>query len=185
MAERLLQHLIKMVIPFLGLQMLNVECSLMPMIIGTLEEDSKMTRLMSCRIMNVFLEVNGKRFQTNELCRIYPGMLHSCGRQSVLTGAPQVTSTWYKSMLLVPARDLRADGCIGGSALHPTPGSVLKAPVEAKCNTELSVWQCVLTGCAKTSPVYSLWSPWPFTSVKKKLTGWGNEKMHLVLYGMF
>ncbi|KAL8175416.1 UNVERIFIED_CONTAM: hypothetical protein K2H54_023923 [Gekko kuhli] len=54
---------------------LNVEGLLLPQILATLDEDSKMTRSLSCQIITVFLEVGGKQFQPEKLTTIYPELL--------------------------------------------------------------------------------------------------------------
>ena len=45
----------------------------MPQVLTTLEEDSKMTRLISCRIINTFLKTSGGMTDPEKLIKIYPG----------------------------------------------------------------------------------------------------------------
>ena len=46
---------------------------LMPQILTTLEEDSQMTRLISCRIINVFLKTSDGVIDPDKFIKIYPG----------------------------------------------------------------------------------------------------------------
>ncbi|XP_042293334.1 dynein axonemal assembly factor 5 [Sceloporus undulatus] len=76
-------------------EMTRVGGELMPKIIATLGEDSKMTRLLSCRIIGTFLDSCGKQF---ELAKIYPEILNRLEDTSHdvrLTAAKALTS-WFK-----------------------------------------------------------------------------------------
>ncbi|XP_061455963.1 dynein axonemal assembly factor 5 [Rhineura floridana] len=76
-------------------EMLKVEDVLLPKIIGTLEEDSKMTRLMSCRIICIFLHGCVKQF---ELSKIYPELLKRLDDSSheVRLAAANALVNWFK-----------------------------------------------------------------------------------------
>lgn len=45
----------------------------MPQVLSSLEEDSQMTRLTSCRIINVFLKTSGGVIDPDKFIKIYPG----------------------------------------------------------------------------------------------------------------
>lgn len=55
-------------------QIQEVQETLMPQILTTLEEDSQMTRLMSCRIINIFLKTSGV-VDPDKFIKIYPELL--------------------------------------------------------------------------------------------------------------
>lgn len=55
------------------LQIQDVQETLMPQVLTTLEEDSQMTRLISCRIINTFLKTSGSMTDPEKLIKIYPG----------------------------------------------------------------------------------------------------------------
>lgn len=46
----------------------------MPQIIASMDEDSKITRLMACRIVDVFLKVCGRQFDADKFKNTYTGM---------------------------------------------------------------------------------------------------------------
>ncbi|XP_058013796.1 dynein axonemal assembly factor 5 [Ahaetulla prasina] len=73
----------------------NVEDALMPQIIVTLEEDSKMTRLMSCRIVRAFLDNCRKQ---PELSKIYPEILKRLDDVShdVRLAAADTLTSWFR-----------------------------------------------------------------------------------------
>lgn len=54
-------------------QILDVQETLMPQVLSTLEEDSQMTRLTSCRIIDVFLKTSGGAIDPDKFIKIYPG----------------------------------------------------------------------------------------------------------------
>uniref|UniRef100_A0A5F8H8Q7 Dynein axonemal assembly factor 5 n=1 Tax=Monodelphis domestica TaxID=13616 RepID=A0A5F8H8Q7_MONDO len=56
-------------------QIIEIQEVLMPQIINTLEEDSKMTRLMSCRIINIFLKACTDIIDPDKFIKIYPELL--------------------------------------------------------------------------------------------------------------
>ncbi|XP_063671203.1 dynein axonemal assembly factor 5 isoform X3 [Pan troglodytes] len=56
-------------------QIRDVQETLMPQVLTTLEEDSKMTRLISCRIINTFLKTSGGMTDPEKLIKIYPEVL--------------------------------------------------------------------------------------------------------------
>ncbi|XP_062999555.1 dynein axonemal assembly factor 5 [Elgaria multicarinata webbii] len=76
-------------------EMLNVGDALMPQIIATLDEDSKMTRLLSCRIIRVLLDGCGKQF---ELRKIYPELLKRLDDVShdVRLAAAKALISWFR-----------------------------------------------------------------------------------------
>lgn len=53
-------------------QILDLQDTLMPQVLSTLEEDSQMTRLTSCRIINVFLKTSGGVIDPDKFVKIYP-----------------------------------------------------------------------------------------------------------------
>ncbi|XP_015272787.1 PREDICTED: dynein assembly factor 5, axonemal [Gekko japonicus] len=77
---------------------LNVERLLLPQILATLDEDSKMTRSLSCQIIGVFLEVSGKQFQPEKLTTIYPELLKRLDDAShdVRLEAAKALVSWFR-----------------------------------------------------------------------------------------
>jgi len=55
------------------LQIQDMQETLMPQILTTLEEDSQMTRLISCRIINLFLKTSNGVIDPDKFIKIYPG----------------------------------------------------------------------------------------------------------------
>lgn len=49
----------------------------MPQIIAAMDEDSKISRLMGCCIVGVFLKVCGRQFDEDQFTKIYPGKCES------------------------------------------------------------------------------------------------------------
>lgn len=49
----------------------------MPQIIAAMDEDSKITRLMACRIVGVFLKVCGRQFGEDQFTNTYTGKCKS------------------------------------------------------------------------------------------------------------
>jgi len=45
----------------------------MPQIVAAMDEDSKITRLMACQIVGVFLEVCGRQFDEEKFTNTYTG----------------------------------------------------------------------------------------------------------------
>ncbi|XP_037362644.1 dynein axonemal assembly factor 5 [Talpa occidentalis] len=56
-------------------QIQEVQETLMPQILTTLEEDSQMTRLMSCRIIDIFLKTSVDILDPDKFIKIYPELL--------------------------------------------------------------------------------------------------------------
>ncbi|XP_078521034.1 dynein axonemal assembly factor 5 [Lissotriton helveticus] len=81
-------------------QILHVQDMLMPQVITTLDEDSKMTRLLSCRIINTLLKNSGNQFDPDRLNKIYPELLKRLDDASdeVRVAALKALITWFKSI---------------------------------------------------------------------------------------
>ncbi|XP_038618727.1 LOW QUALITY PROTEIN: dynein assembly factor 5, axonemal [Tachyglossus aculeatus] len=79
-------------------QVLEVQELLLPQIITTLEEDSKMTRLLSCRIISVLLKSCGEMIVPDKLLKIYPEVLKRMDDASneVRTAAASTLISWLK-----------------------------------------------------------------------------------------
>ncbi|XP_039767023.1 dynein assembly factor 5, axonemal isoform X1 [Ornithorhynchus anatinus] len=79
-------------------QVLEVQELLLPQIITTLEEDSKMTRLLSCRIISIFLKSCGDMIVPDKLLKIYPEVLKRMDDASneVRTAAASTLISWLK-----------------------------------------------------------------------------------------
>ncbi|XP_066496740.1 dynein axonemal assembly factor 5 [Tiliqua scincoides] len=79
-------------------EMLKVEHELMPKIVATLDEDSKMTRLISCQIIGTFLTSCGKQIHYSELSNIYPELLKRLDDAShdVRLAASSALISWFK-----------------------------------------------------------------------------------------
>ncbi|XP_058567040.1 dynein axonemal assembly factor 5 isoform X2 [Neofelis nebulosa] len=56
-------------------QIRKVQETLMPQILTSLEEDSQMTRLISCQIINTFLKTSGGVAGADKLVKVYPELL--------------------------------------------------------------------------------------------------------------
>ncbi|XP_043415420.1 dynein axonemal assembly factor 5 isoform X1 [Prionailurus bengalensis] len=56
-------------------QIWKVQEMLMPQILTSLEEDSQMTRLISCQIINTFLKTSGGVADADKLIKVYPELL--------------------------------------------------------------------------------------------------------------
>ncbi|XP_040122774.1 dynein assembly factor 5, axonemal [Oryx dammah] len=56
-------------------QIQAMQGTLMPQILTTLEEDSQMTRLVSCRLINLFLKTSNGVIDPDKFIRIYPELL--------------------------------------------------------------------------------------------------------------
>lgn len=59
------------------LQIRDVQGTLMSPVLTTLEEDSQVTRLTSCRIVNVFLKTSGGEIDPDKFIKFYPGRTFS------------------------------------------------------------------------------------------------------------
>nr|XP_058894508.1 dynein axonemal assembly factor 5 isoform X2 [Kogia breviceps] len=79
-------------------QIQEVQEMLMPQILTTLEEDSQMTRLISCRIINVFLKTSDGVIDPDKLIKIYPELLKRLDDVSneVRLAATSTLVTWLE-----------------------------------------------------------------------------------------
>ncbi|KAE8579491.1 hypothetical protein XENTR_v10024068 [Xenopus tropicalis] len=79
-------------------EVLQVEDDLMPQVITTLEEDSKMCRLMSCRIIRALLSACERQLHPDKLNKIYPELLKRLDDASdeVRAAAAKTLSHWFK-----------------------------------------------------------------------------------------
>uniref|UniRef100_A0A452GR81 Dynein axonemal assembly factor 5 n=1 Tax=Gopherus agassizii TaxID=38772 RepID=A0A452GR81_9SAUR len=79
-------------------EIFKLEDALMPQVIATLDEDSKMTRLMACRIVSVILNICGKEFDLDKLNKIYPELLKRLddAAHDVRLAAAQALTNWFK-----------------------------------------------------------------------------------------
>ncbi|KAB0403439.1 hypothetical protein E2I00_001888 [Balaenoptera physalus] len=79
-------------------QIQEVQEMLMPQILTTLEEDSQMTRLISCRIINVFLKTSDGVIDPDKFIKIYPELLKRLDDVSneVRLAATSTLVTWLE-----------------------------------------------------------------------------------------
>uniref|UniRef100_A0A2K5EZ71 Dynein axonemal assembly factor 5 n=1 Tax=Aotus nancymaae TaxID=37293 RepID=A0A2K5EZ71_AOTNA len=79
-------------------QIRDVQETLMPQVLTTLEEDSQMTRLISCRIINTFLKTLGGVIDPDKLIKIYPELLKRLDDVSndVRMAAASTLVTWLQ-----------------------------------------------------------------------------------------
>ncbi|XP_032115798.1 dynein assembly factor 5, axonemal isoform X1 [Sapajus apella] len=79
-------------------QIRDVQETLMPQVLTTLEEDSQMARLISCRIINTFLKTLGSMFDPDKLIKIYPELLKRLDDVSndVRMAAASTLVTWLQ-----------------------------------------------------------------------------------------
>ncbi|XP_033908011.2 dynein axonemal assembly factor 5-like [Acipenser ruthenus] len=81
-----------------GKQMWTVQNDLLPLVIATLDEDSKMTREMACRIINAVLKLCGDQFDPDGLNKVYPELLKrlddACN--GVRCTAAKALSSWFQ-----------------------------------------------------------------------------------------
>ncbi|PNJ23247.1 DNAAF5 isoform 4, partial [Pongo abelii] len=79
-------------------QIRDVQETLMPQVLTTLEEDSQMTRLISCRIINTFLKTSGGMTDPEKLIKIYPELLKRLDDVSndVRMAAASTLVTWLQ-----------------------------------------------------------------------------------------
>ncbi|XP_041085870.1 dynein assembly factor 5, axonemal-like [Polyodon spathula] len=79
-------------------QMWTVQNDLLPLVIATLDEDSKMTREMACRIINAVLKLCGDQFDPDGLNKVYLELLKrlddACN--GVRCAAAKALSTWFQ-----------------------------------------------------------------------------------------
>uniref|UniRef100_A0A8B9U892 Dynein axonemal assembly factor 5 n=1 Tax=Anas zonorhyncha TaxID=75864 RepID=A0A8B9U892_9AVES len=76
---------------------LKVKDVLMPEIIAAMDEDSKISRLMGCCIVGVFLKVCGRQFDEDQLTKIYPEVLKRLDDASrdVRLAAARTLTNWF------------------------------------------------------------------------------------------
>lgn len=60
-----------------SLQILKVKDELMPQIIAAMDEDSKIARLMACRIVGVLIKACGRHFDEDQFTKTYTGRCKS------------------------------------------------------------------------------------------------------------
>ncbi|XP_062945575.1 dynein axonemal assembly factor 5 [Cynocephalus volans] len=79
-------------------QIQEVQEVLMPQILTTLEEDSQMTRLISCRIINIFLKTSGAVIDPDKFIKVYPELLKRLDDVSndVRLAAASTLITWLR-----------------------------------------------------------------------------------------
>ncbi|XP_072337666.1 dynein axonemal assembly factor 5 [Scyliorhinus torazame] len=79
-------------------QALGVYEDLMPKVIAALDEDSKMTRLLACRIVSSILKVCGNHLNPDELNKLYPELLKRLddGSDEVRIAAAKALSVWFQ-----------------------------------------------------------------------------------------
>ncbi|XP_005997023.1 dynein axonemal assembly factor 5 [Latimeria chalumnae] len=79
-------------------QALKVHNDLMPQVLSTLEEDSKLTRLVACRIVGAFLKLCGNQFSPDKLNAVYPELLKRLDDASddVRVAAAKALHTWFQ-----------------------------------------------------------------------------------------
>lgn len=81
-------------------EILKVKDALMPQIIAAMDEDSKISRLMGCRIVGGILKVCGRQFDEIQLGKTYPEVLKRLDDASAdvrLTAAHTLTD-WFKCL---------------------------------------------------------------------------------------
>lgn len=61
--------------PICGLQVQEAQETLMPQVLATLEDDSQTTRLISCRIISMFLKNSGDAMEPEKFLKVYPGKI--------------------------------------------------------------------------------------------------------------
>ncbi|XP_026714960.1 dynein assembly factor 5, axonemal [Athene cunicularia] len=81
-------------------EILTVKDGLMPQIIAAMDEDSKITRLMACRIVGVFLKVCGKQFDEDKFTTTYTEVLKRLDDAScdVRLAAAHTLTNWFKCL---------------------------------------------------------------------------------------
>ncbi|XP_003795509.1 dynein assembly factor 5, axonemal [Otolemur garnettii] len=79
-------------------QIQDMQGTLMSHILTTLEEDSQMTRLISCRIINIFLKTSDDTIDPDKFIKIYPELLKRLDDVSndVRIAAASALITWLK-----------------------------------------------------------------------------------------
>ncbi|NXH14796.1 DAAF5 factor, partial [Bucco capensis] len=81
-------------------EILKVKDELVPQIIAAMDEDSKMTRLMACRIVSVFLKVCGRQLDEDKFTKTYTEVLKRLDDAScdVRLAAAHTLTTWFKCL---------------------------------------------------------------------------------------
>ncbi|NWH60300.1 DAAF5 factor, partial [Geococcyx californianus] len=81
-------------------EVLKVKDGLMPQIIAAMDEDSKIARLMACRIVGVLLKVCGKQFDGDKLTNTYTEVLKRLDDASsdVRLAAAHTLTNWFKCL---------------------------------------------------------------------------------------
>ncbi|NXD61754.1 DAAF5 factor, partial [Eolophus roseicapillus] len=81
-------------------EVLKVKDGLMPQIIAAMDEDSKITRLMACRIVDVLLKVCGRQFEEDKFTNTYTEVLKRLDDASsdVRVAAAHTLTNWFKCL---------------------------------------------------------------------------------------
>ncbi|KFP77281.1 HEAT repeat-containing protein 2, partial [Apaloderma vittatum] len=81
-------------------EVLEVKDGLMHEVMAAMDEDSKITRLMACRIAGVFLKVCGKQFDKDALTKTYTEVLKRLDDAScdVRLAAAHTLTSWFKCL---------------------------------------------------------------------------------------
>ncbi|NXU84086.1 DAAF5 factor, partial [Xiphorhynchus elegans] len=81
-------------------EILKVKDELMPQIIASMDEDSKITRLMACRIVDTFLKACGKQFDEDKFKNTYTEVLKRLDDAScdVRLAAAHTLANWFKCL---------------------------------------------------------------------------------------
>ncbi|KAK4813740.1 hypothetical protein QYF61_023676 [Mycteria americana] len=81
-------------------EILKVKDGLMPQIIAAMDEDSKITRLMACRIVGVLLKVCGEQFDEDKFTNTYTEVLKRLDDAScdVRLAAAHTLTNWFKCL---------------------------------------------------------------------------------------
>ncbi|XP_017669116.1 PREDICTED: dynein assembly factor 5, axonemal [Lepidothrix coronata] len=81
-------------------EILKVKDELMPQIIASMDEDSKITRLMACRIVDAFLKACGRQFDEDKFKNTYTEVLKRLDDAScdVRLAAAHTLANWFKCL---------------------------------------------------------------------------------------
>ncbi|XP_009907079.2 dynein axonemal assembly factor 5 [Dryobates pubescens] len=81
-------------------EILKIKDGLMPQIIAALDEDSKLTRLMACRIVGVVCKVCGRQFDEDKFTNTYTEVLKRLDDAScdVRLAAAHTLTNWFKAL---------------------------------------------------------------------------------------
>ncbi|KAM6157055.1 dynein axonemal assembly factor 5 [Erethizon dorsatum] len=79
-------------------QVQDVQDALLPQVLATLEEDVQTTRLISCRIINIFLKTSGDVMDPDKFIKVYPELLKRLDDVSndVRMAAASTLLTWLR-----------------------------------------------------------------------------------------